>query len=70
MMAIHPDQAQHKALQQARLRQKAPNFKQKYAKRAGIEGTISQGVRGFDLGRSRYVGLAKTGFSICSLQPH
>ncbi len=60
MLAIHPDQAQHEALQKARLRQKAPNFKQKYAKRAGIEGTISQGVRGFDLRRSRYLGLAKT----------
>ena len=61
MLAIHPDQAQHEALQKARLRQKAPDFKQKYAKRAGIEGTISQGVRGFDLRRSRYFGLAKTG---------
>jgi len=29
-------------------------------KRAGIEGTISQGVRAFHLRRSRYVGLAKT----------
>jgi transposase len=60
MLAIHPDQKQHQALQQARLRQKAPNFKQKYAKRAGIEGTISQGVRGFDLRHSRYLGLSKT----------
>ena len=60
MLAIHPDQAQHQALQKARLRQKAPDFKQKYAKRAGIEGTISQGVRGFDLRHSRYRGLAKT----------
>ncbi len=51
MLAIHPNQAQHEALQKARLRQKAPDFKQKYAKRAGIEGTISQGVRGFDLRR-------------------
>ena len=31
-----------------------------YAKRAGIEGTLSQGVRAFGLRRSRYVGLAKT----------
>jgi transposase len=28
MLAIHPDQAQHQALQKARLRQKAPDFKQ------------------------------------------
>jgi hypothetical protein len=47
-------------LQQARLRQKASDFKQKYAKRAGIERTISQGVRGFDLHCSHYLGLAKT----------
>ncbi len=60
MLAIHPDQEQHQALQRARVRQKAPDFKSKYAKRAGIEGTISQGVRGFDLRRSRYIGLAKT----------
>ena len=60
MLAIHPDQAQHQALQKARLRQKAPDFKQKYAKRAGIEGTISQGVRGFDLRHARYRGLSKT----------
>jgi len=31
-----------------------------YAQRAGIEGTLSQGVRAFDLRRSRYTGLAKT----------
>jgi transposase len=31
-----------------------------YAQRAGIEGTLSQGVRAFDLRRSRYMGLAKT----------
>jgi transposase len=32
-----------------------------YMKRAGIEGTISQGTRGHDFRRSRYEGLAKTG---------
>jgi transposase len=31
-----------------------------YARRAGIEGTISQGVRAFGLRRSRYRGLART----------
>jgi hypothetical protein len=35
-------------------------FAQQYAKRAGIEGTLSQGVRCFDLRRARYIGLAKT----------
>ena len=31
-----------------------------YNQRAGIEGPLSQGVRGFGMRRSRYVGLAKT----------
>ena len=35
-------------------------FQAKYAHRAGIEGTISQGVRGFELRVARYIGLAQT----------
>src|SRR5919201_1730476 len=35
-------------------------FKQLYARRAGVEGTISQGVRACGLRRTRYRGLAKT----------
>ena len=34
--------------------------KEHYKRRAGIEGTLSQGVCGFGLRRSRYRGLAKT----------
>ena len=34
--------------------------RQRYARRAGIEGSLSQGVRAFGLRRSRYRGLAKT----------
>ena len=41
-LTFHPDPLQHQALQQARQHQKAPDFKAKYAKRAGIEGTISE----------------------------
>ncbi|MCP4544397.1 MAG: IS1182 family transposase [Chloroflexi bacterium] len=52
--------AQHVALQQGRHWQTTDEFKEKYRQRAGVEGTISQGVRGFDLRRSRYIGLAKT----------
>ena len=48
------------ALQARRAQQQSETFKQKYKKRAGIEGTISQGVRSFELRRSRYIGLAKT----------
>ena len=54
-------QEQYLALQEARQRQHTEIFKAQYAKRAGVEGTISQGTRISDLRRSRYVGLAKTG---------
>jgi len=53
-------QAEYETLQSARERQKTEAFKETYKKRAGIEGTISQGVRSFDLRRARYLGLAKT----------
>ena len=53
-------QAQHEALQAARERQQSERYKAQYARRAGIEGTISQGSRISDLHRSRYRGLAKT----------
>jgi transposase len=53
-------QLEHAALQVARQRQQTAEFKQAYKKRAGVEGTISQGTRSFDLRRSRYIGLAKT----------
>jgi transposase len=51
---------QHLALQQARQRQATSEFAREYARRAGVEGTISQGTRGFGLRRSRYVGVEKT----------
>ena len=53
-------QAQYEALQAARKRQATDIFKDRYAARAGIEGTISQGTRTGDLRRSRYIGLPKT----------
>ena len=52
--------AQHQALQAARQKQTTVEFQAQYAPRAGIEGTISQGVRVNDLRRSRYIGTAKT----------
>jgi transposase len=51
---------QYLALQQARTRQEGEEFKEKYKLRAGIEGTISQGVRGFGMRRTRYRGMKKT----------
>jgi transposase len=59
VISLRP-QAEYEALQAARARQDTDEFKAKYKKRAGIEGTISQGTRSFDLRRSRYIGLAKT----------
>jgi transposase len=53
-------QSVYEALQNARSRQQTEQFKQQYKIRAGIEGTISQGTRSFDLRQSRYIGLAKT----------
>lgn len=53
-------QNEYIALQAARRRQKTPEFTSLYGIRAGIEATISQGVRAFDLRRSRYFGHAKT----------
>jgi transposase len=53
-------QPHHEALQTARQRQEMPEFKARYALRAGVESSLSQGTRRFDLRRSRYIGLART----------
>jgi transposase len=58
-LTIYP-QEQYEALQRARERQETEEFKVLYGERAGIEGTISQGVRKMGLRRSRYIGLART----------
>src|SRR5215213_196043 len=50
---------EYEALQATRRRQGTPEFAARYAARAGIEGTISQGVRRCDLRRARYIGLAR-----------
>jgi transposase len=49
----------HIALMAARRRETTAEFAALSAVRAGVEGTISQAVRGFGLRRSRYVGQAK-----------
>lgn len=51
---------QYEALKQRREQETTKEFKQVYAKRAGIEGTISQGVRTMGMRRSRYIGQEKT----------
>jgi transposase len=54
----HPEEDQ--VLQHARVRQTTDEFKKQFAIRAGIEGTISQAVRGFEVRSCRYIGFAKT----------
>lgn len=53
-------QTQQAAHNAARADEQTPDFTQTYARRAGIEGLISQGVRAFGLHWARYRGLAKT----------
>jgi transposase len=53
-------QAQHEALLAGRQREQTEQFAQLYAVRAGVEGTIAQGVRSCGLRRSRYIGQART----------
>ena len=55
-----PSQEHFEALQAARAWYTSEEGRQRYQCRAGVEGTLSQGVRGFGLRRSRYRGLEKT----------
>lgn len=55
-----PPRDEYEALRAGRARQQTPEFARLYARRAGIEGTFSQGVRAFGLRRARYRGLRKT----------
>ena len=54
------EQGYHEALQQARERMTTEEGRKEYQKRAGIEGTLSQGVRRSGLRNCRYRGLNKT----------
>jgi transposase len=50
----------YEALDQTRKKLGSCEGRNQYKKRAGIEGTISQGVRRGTLRRSRYIGMEKT----------
>jgi transposase len=52
-------QKEHKAIVRRRKQQETKTWLKQYNQRAGVEGTISQGVRGFGLRSARYVGLNK-----------
>jgi transposase len=53
-------QAEYEAIKAAREQHASPEGQQRYKRRAGVEGTISQGVRALGLRRTRYRGLTKT----------
>jgi transposase len=75
VLTVRPE-PQYQALQVARQRQATQEFKTAYNRRAGIEGTLSQGIRAFELRRARYLGIAKvhlqqvftaTAFNFCRI---
>lgn len=55
-------QSHFEAQQLARQRQQTTEFKEEYAARAGVEGTLSQAAFALDARRSRYRGMSKTHF--------
>jgi len=57
-LTLRPQPA-HEALQAARERMRTKEFAVTYAARAGIEGSLSQGMRRCGLRRCRYVGAVK-----------
>jgi transposase len=57
-LTIRP-QPQYQALRAARQREATDAFRAEYARRAGIEGTISRATRSTRLRRTRYIGLAR-----------
>ena len=50
---------EHLAIAKRRKQQQTEAWSKQYNQRAGVEGTISQGVRGFGLRQCRYIGLNK-----------
>nr|WP_245272825.1 transposase [Microvirga lotononidis] len=58
LLTLRPRE-EHETLEAARQREEQLAFSKEYRQRAGIEGTISAGVRVLHLQRSRYIGLAK-----------
>ncbi|MGI8313136.1 IS1182 family transposase [Saccharopolyspora hattusasensis] len=58
-ITVHP-RAVHEAQRAARADQETKDWQAEYALRAGVEGTIRQGIAVTDLRHARYRGLAKT----------
>ncbi|MDQ6694228.1 MAG: IS1182 family transposase, partial [Chloroflexota bacterium] len=51
--------ADHQAIQATRQQQTMPEWQARYMQRAGVEGTLSQGIRAYELRETRYIGLRK-----------
>jgi transposase len=64
-LTIRPRE-QHEALLANRQRQPTPEFRAEQARRCGIEGTLSYGIRTCGMRRARYSGLAKTHLQQCA----
>ncbi len=60
VLALLP-RREREALAAARAREGTAEGRRLYAQRQGVEATLSQGARAFDLRRARYRGLAKAG---------
>jgi transposase len=58
LITVRPKE-QYEALKERRARARTADYQKDYATRAGVEGTISQGVRRSRMRRSRYIGLAR-----------
>jgi transposase len=56
---LHSGQQEHEMLQKAREYEKTEEFKERYHRRAGIEGTISEAVFALNMRRTRFRGLDK-----------
>lgn len=59
VLTLYP-QEQYEAQVQARQRQETEAFRKLYGERAGIESTLSQGIRRARIRYARYIGLART----------
>ena len=59
-LTLRYPQERHELLQTARIYQQTEEFKERYRRRAGVEGTFSQTTRNSGLRQARYIGMKKT----------
>lgn len=65
-LTLLPTQEQYDARREALHRQETAAFRERYRRRAGVEGTISQAVRRTGMRQARYRGLAKLHLQHCA----